>query len=34
MKFLYIVSSPHGGSTLLSLVLGMHPHAANLARSR
>ena len=30
MKFLYIVSSPHGGSTLLSLVLGMHPRAANL----
>jgi len=30
MKFLYIVSSPHGGSTLLSSVLGMHPRAANL----
>jgi len=33
MKFLYIVSSPHGGSTLLSLVLGMHPHAANLGEA-
>jgi len=30
MKFLYIVSSPHGGSTLLSLVLGQHRLAANL----
>jgi len=30
MKFLYIVSSPHGGSTLLSLVLGMHSRVANL----
>lgn len=30
MTFLYIVSSPHGGSTLLSLVLGTHPSAANL----
>jgi len=29
-KYLYIVSSPHGGSTLLSLVLGNHPRAANL----
>lgn len=29
-KYLYIVSSPHGGSTLLSLVLGNHPQAANL----
>ena len=33
MKFLYIVSSPHGGSTLLSLVLGMHPRAANLGEA-
>ena len=30
MKFVYIVSSPHGGSTLVSSVLGMHPRAANL----
>lgn len=30
MKFLYIVSSPHGGSTLLSHVLGRHPLATNL----
>lgn len=30
MKYLYIVSSPHGGSTLLSLVLGRHETAANL----
>lgn len=30
MKFLYIVSSPHGGSTLLSHVLGRHPQATNL----
>lgn len=30
MQVLYIVSSPHGGSTLLSLVLGRHPAAANL----
>ncbi len=29
-KYLYIVSSPHGGSTLLSLVLGNHARAANL----
>lgn len=28
--YLYIVSSPHGGSTLMSLVLGNHPAAANL----
>jgi len=30
MKAIYIVSSPHGGSTLLSLVLGKHPLAATL----
>jgi hypothetical protein len=30
VKVLYIVSSPHSGSTLLSLVLGRHPEAANL----
>lgn len=30
MKYLYIVSSPHGGSTLLSMVLGRHPQATNL----
>ncbi len=30
MKVLYILSSPHGGSTLLSLVLGNHPVIANL----
>ena len=30
MKAVYIVSSPHGGSTLLSMVLGKHPLAANL----
>lgn len=30
MKYLYIVSSPHGGSTLLSHVLGRHPRATNL----
>jgi len=30
MKMLYIVSSPNGGSTLLSLVLGKHPLAAGL----
>lgn len=30
MKYLYIVSSPHGGSTLVSLVLGRHEAAANL----
>lgn len=30
MKYLYIVSSPHGGSTLLSHVLGRHPQAVNL----
>jgi len=29
-KFVYIVSSPHGGSTLLSHVLGKHPQALNL----
>lgn len=29
-RYLYIVSSPHGGSTLLSLVLGNHPQAGNL----
>lgn len=29
-KYVYIVSSPHGGSTLLSLVLGKHPVAENL----
>lgn len=29
-KFVYIVSSPHGGSTLLSHVLGKHPEALNL----
>jgi len=30
MKVLYILSSPHGGSTLLSLVAGNHPLVANL----
>lgn len=30
MKYLNIVSTPHGGSTLLSLVLGGHPDAANM----
>lgn len=30
MKAVYIVSSPHGGSTLLSMVLGKHPMAASL----
>lgn len=29
-QFVYIVSSPHGGSTLLSHVLGKHPQALNL----
>ncbi len=29
-KFVYIVSSPHGGSTLFSHVLGKHPQALNL----
>jgi hypothetical protein len=29
-KFVYIVSSPHGGSTLFSHVLGKHPQAINL----
>ena len=29
-KVVYITSSPRGGSTLLSLVLGNHPSAANL----
>ena len=29
-KFVYIVSSPHGGSTILSHVLGKHPQALNL----
>jgi Sulfotransferase family len=29
-KFVYIVSSPHGGSTLFSHVLGKHPDAQNL----
>lgn len=32
-KYLYIVSSPHGGSTLLSLVLGKHPLAVNLGEA-
>ena len=32
-KYLYIVSSPHGGSTLLSLVLGKHPLATNLGEA-
>jgi hypothetical protein len=30
MKVLYILSSPRSGSTLLSLILGKHPLAANL----
>jgi len=30
MKAVYIMSSPRGGSTLLSLVLGRHPDIANL----
>jgi len=30
MKAVYIMSSPRGGSTLLSLVLGRHPEIANL----
>lgn len=30
MKFLYIVSSPHGGSTLLSHLLGRNPAAVSL----
>jgi len=30
MKALYIMSSPRGGSTLLSLALGRHPDVANL----
>lgn len=30
MKAVYIMSSPRGGSTLLSLVLGRHEHIANL----
>ncbi|MGW8369152.1 MAG: sulfotransferase family protein [Gammaproteobacteria bacterium] len=30
MKLLYLVSSPHGGSTLLSLVLARHSAASNL----
>ncbi|MEE9491833.1 MAG: sulfotransferase [Gammaproteobacteria bacterium] len=30
VKTLYIMSSPRGGSTLLSLVLGQHPRIANL----
>jgi len=30
VKVLYILSSPHGGSTLLSIVLGQQPLAANL----
>ena len=29
-RYLYIVSSPHGGSTLFSYVLGKHPEARNL----
>ena len=29
-RYLYIVSSPHGGSTLFSHVLGKHPAARNL----
>ncbi len=32
-KYLYIVSSPHGGSTLLSLVLGNHALATNLGEA-
>lgn len=32
-KYLYIVSSPHGGSTLLSLVLGKHPRTVNLGEA-
>lgn len=32
-RFLYIVSSPHGGSTLLSLVLGKHGNARNLGEA-
>jgi len=30
MKAVYIMSSPRGGSTLLSLVLGRHPLISNL----
>lgn len=30
VRYLYIVSSPHGGSTLFSYVLGKHPAAQNL----
>ena len=30
MKYVYILSSPHGGSTLMSLILGRHPEIANL----